>query len=243
MRFILGLVIVCIFNCGDEPTKAPFVSKPEELNSFKARFDSLGSLEYKLEESLLSAASKSGTPKLINKKKISFQMLGDTIIGVDTLTRIKMEVLNWITGDKEFGRQFLAGFEETSIEVKPLNPSSGPKLFLMKVSQANSEEDGFFRILPLLTLGYGVWSENRGNFLFEREITGLDTIKFDDQRQECWVVNEKVMFNSKKVVSGTFWYGSSGLIKSEQTWEHLDMRSLSGQQQGINKILRTLTML
>ncbi len=113
----------------------------------------------------------------------------------------------------EFENTFIARFSESAISYAPVSSQSGPKVFLFKVA-AESDDDVFFLALPTLLLkGEMSKTTTIDNFIFSRSITGLDTIEHKNVYEEAWVVDEIASYGEQVVMSGTYWYGRSGLLR------------------------------
>jgi hypothetical protein len=67
-----------------------------------------------------------------------------------------------------------------------------------------------------------------GIFTVQRVQTAVDTLTYQGRSEEAWVIAESVLDGSRVASSGRYWYGASGLLKAEQSWDDFDWRGEDG---------------
>jgi hypothetical protein len=66
----------------------------------------------------------------------------------------------------------------------------------------------------------------------ERAQSAVDTLSYRGTLEEAWVISESVMDGNRVVSSGKYWYGASGLLRAEQSWDDFDWRDENGDPAG-----------
>ncbi|MBF0433306.1 MAG: hypothetical protein HQK83_18655 [Fibrobacteria bacterium] len=212
-----------------------FIAKPESLNHYTSLFSEGDRVNYTLEEYMETPDSSQSLK--ITTKTVSFLLNGSQISDGDTLMDITMKIFPENSDSPEFENNFTAHFTESSITYTPVTRQNGPRVFLFKTSEPTNTNE-FYLALPALLLKSEASTRTLGSFSFSRSITRLDTISYKNNREESWVVEETVKYNSQTVMTGLYWYGHSGLLKSRQHWQNLDVRDKQGQHFSLFNIIR-----
>jgi hypothetical protein len=67
-----------------------------------------------------------------------------------------------------------------------------------------------------------------GIFTVQRLQTSVDTLDYRGHSEEAWGISESVLDGNRIVATGKYWYGASGLLKAEQSWDDFDWRGGNG---------------
>ena len=234
-------------SCGDLFSTAEVSPKPESLHHYGTLLKKTGETEYLMTEMLVGRGGAE-TERVLSRKKITFQFQQDSVgENGDSLFIFRMSVSDFNTGEIDMETLFLAKFEESSIQYALPQKEEGPRFFLLKTSavQADSLSGDlhFFQALPSHLFNQLQWTKTRADFTFDRKIIKLDTIIYRNKLEETWLVRENVTFGSQHIMSGSFWYGKSGMLKSVQTWDKFDYRNTLGKSLGYYKIERSFNLI
>jgi hypothetical protein len=151
------------------------------------------------------------------------------------------------------------------VVLKSLSQGGGSRYFPLKVSAGNTDVTGagtalgdeasriasaaaapdseaYLALPAMLVQG---WDDVRklGVLEMHREQTAVDTFKYQDRLEEAWGIKETVLDGSDVLSEGLFWYGSSGLLKADQTWASFDQRDESGNAPAKVELRRALVRL
>jgi hypothetical protein len=242
-RILAFLILFSLVLSGCEWfSTASVAPRPESLNQYQDIIKD--SLVYKMEE----VQQKQGSwlsDSILTRKKVIFDYVKDSIAGGQELAYIRMSIQSWKEEEQEAESFFLVKVEEDSIQYAPAEGTTGPKLFLLKVSADSSEPENYFHLLSLLAPA-SRWIDNSGPLEFSRKIPKpvvLDTLEYNRRLEETWVIEEEVTYGSQTLMQGKYWYGNSGLLQCTQTWPGLDFRKGFGESQGKRQVVRKFFLL
>jgi hypothetical protein len=250
MKNRLFLILVSLWmlqSCGDLFSTAEVSAKPDSIHQYGNLLKKTKETAYLMTEKLIGP-DNAKTEMTVTRKNIVFKFQRDSVgDNGDSLFVFRMVVSNVKTGEPDMERLFLAKFEESSIQYTSLPNETGPRFFLLKTASGEADNlqasSNFFQTLPSVLLTKSEWKKNRGRFKFDCKIAKLDTLVHKNGLEETWLVKETVSYGSQQVMSGSFWYGKSGMLKSVQIWEGFDFRNSLGKPQGEYKIERTFTLI
>jgi hypothetical protein len=86
------------------------------------------------------------------------------------------------------------------------------------------------------------WLQSMGVLDVVREIEAPDTLEYRGRLEETWRVAEAILDGSNLLSRGRFWYGVSGLLKGDQTWE-VESRGSDGAAGPVMQFRRELVRL
>lgn len=227
-----------------------FRPKPNEIHVLPGLADEGDSVSFLATEAVWRAGA-AAPEQILSKRRVTFAFVKDSGDGTDSLKILHMRIRDDSTGALvEEGIRVLR-FTSAGVAL-PGAESGGARYFPVKraavPSQAESaasalavsaaaasapaasasDTDAFLALPTLLIEG---WSESvsMGVFTVQRLQSALDTLTYRDASEEAWVISESVMDGSSPVSSGRYWYGASGLLKAQQSWDDFDWRDGNGQ--------------
>lgn len=236
----IAALLACLFAGCDPFSTKSFVSKPGEVTAFQGPEKSGDSVVFHVRESLIEAGTGSEISRLADKR-VSFVLIGDTLSGADTLRLYRMRVTD--EAAKALIEESTRALRVSSqgVELRLQGQGGGARFFPMKVAAA--ADSGSFKALPLLFAEGLEWTADLGIFKVTRNIEGTDTIDTPGRLEETWRVAETVADGDRVLARGAFWYGASGLLKAEQTWDDFDRRNDAGASAGKAVLKRALERL
>jgi hypothetical protein len=162
--------------------------------------------------------------QVLSARRVTFAFDRDSVDGGDTLKVLAMRIREDSSGAliEESARTVRfasAGVVLTGAE------SGGARYYPVKSA---SDSDAFLALPTLLIEGWGE-SVSMGVFDLERAQTAIDTLVYRGHSEEAWVISESVMDGSRVVSSGKYWYGASGLLRAQQSWDDFDWRGGNGE--------------
>jgi hypothetical protein len=120
-------------------------------------------------------------------------------------------------------------FTSQGVELPGVTGGSARYYPLKTAASAGADSDTFLALPSLLIEG---WNESTtmGVFTVQRTQSAADTLGYRGRFEEAWVIAESVRDGSREASSGRYWYGASGLLKAEQTWDDFDWRGEDGSR-------------
>jgi hypothetical protein len=177
--------------------------------------------------------------QVLSKRRVTFAFRKDSLDGSDTLKILAMRIREDSSGALVEESQRILRYASAGVALAEAQ-SGGVRYYpvttaLAKSASADSnsaapasDSDAFLALPTLLIEG---WSESvsMGIFTVQRAQSSLDTVAYRGHSEEAWVISESVMDGSRVASSGTYWYGSSGLLKAQQSWDDFDWRGEYGE--------------
>ncbi len=121
-------------------------------------------------------------------------------------------------------------FTSRGVELPGL--ASGARYYPVKTASTGAvaaPEDGdAFLVLPSLLIEGWNEATTMGIFTVRRIQSDVDTLGYRGHSEEAWVIAESVLDGDRVASSGRYWYGASGLLKAEQSWDDFDWRDAEG---------------
>ncbi len=236
INFILCLgVLLFMAGCNTCATQ-PVTPKPESINNYRELLQGQAPVVYKLTGML------EGADSIVFIKRVQFQKSGDTIINGDSLFILQMEVSRWEDGANTVNSVFYVSLSDEGAYFSPPEGEGAIRFFTLKTGAVSGAPTGFYQTLPHLLLSGTHWAQANGSFEFQRQISGLDTLEFQEKLQESWVVEEAALYGEQTIMSARYWYGVSGLIRSEQRWGSFDSRDAFGIELATGAFVRLFEM-
>ncbi|MDQ3000147.1 MAG: hypothetical protein M3Y08_02625 [Fibrobacterota bacterium] len=239
---LICVAAVLLWGCDLFSTRE-FRSKPSQIRTLKnlsAKGDSVTFLatESVWKSNVTPEMASSSPGKVLSKRRLVFTFLGDSLDGADTLKILSLRISEDSTGlEVEKGTR-LVRFTLEGVVLEGASTGGGARYFPLKASsQAEAgdsigDNDSFTALPALLVEG---WSDSRSLGILEirRRQVSLDTLNYQGHLEEAWGISESILSvdslgAERELARGTFWYGSSGLLKAEQTWPEFDWRSDDG---------------
>jgi hypothetical protein len=226
--------------CDPFSTKS-FTPKPGEVASFQGPSRAGDSISFRVTESLWNAESNSSAGQLA-RKRVTFIFKGDTAVGGDTLRAYSMLVTDEASHAliEQSLRMLRVGAD--GLELRLPGNGGGARFFPMKIA-ASAADSAAFRALPPLFAAGMDWSSPMGSLNVTRSVEGTDTLDAGGGLEEAWRVAETVFDQGRTLARGRYWYGASGLLKAEQTWDEFDWRDDTGGVAGKAGLRRDLERL
>jgi hypothetical protein len=245
-----------LFGCDFLSTRE-FRSKPSEIRALPGLAAVGDSVAYRVTESLWNPASRS-TERVLSKRRLVFTFVGDSLDAGDTLKLLSLRISDDSSGALLEQGSRLVRFSKDGVVLKSLSQGGGSRYFPLKVSTGTSavagtapiasaaasapDTEAYLALPAMLVQG---WDDVRklGILDMHREQTAVDTFNYQDRLEEAWGIKETVLDGSDVLSEGLFWYGSSGLLKADQTWASFDWRDENGNAPAKVELRRALVRL
>jgi hypothetical protein len=207
-----------------------FRPKPSEIRILPGLAHAGDSIAFRATESVWRAGA-SAPEKALSVRRIVFTFAKDSLSGADTLKVLTLRVVEESTGVVvEQGRR-LVRFSSQGVVLPGTATGGGARFFPLKAAapgpSAAADSDGFLALPALLIEG---WSESvpMGILEVKREQTSVDTLAYQGRSEEAWGIAETVVEGGTILATGKYWYGASGLLRAEQTWDDFGWRGDNG---------------
>lgn len=205
-----------------------FRPRPSEIRVLPGLAKPGDSVSFRAVESIWRVGAEK-PEAILSRRRLTFTFEKDTLDGGDTLKLLALTVREDSSGALvEQGRR-LVRFGSQGVSLSGGEAGGGARWFPLKAaaSPAFAADTGFPALPALLVEG---WSETlfMGILTVKREQTSVDTLLYAGRSEESWGVTETILDGSRHVASGRFWYGASGLLKAEQTWDDFGWRGDNG---------------
>ncbi len=230
MLRVSGLICAAaLLLCGcDLFATREFLSKPSEIRALPGLAKAGDSLSFLATESVWRQGA-SVPEKVFSKRRVRFTLIKDSLDAGDTLKVLLMRVSEDSSGTLLEESRRLVRFASQGVLLPGSALGGGARYFPLKAAagQAPADSESFMALPSLLIEG---WNESvpMGIFTVKREQTSVDTLDFQNRLEESWGIAETVLDSGTSVATGKFWYGASGLLKAEQTWEDFGWRGSNG---------------
>jgi hypothetical protein len=185
-------------------------------------------------------AGAAAPEQILSKRRVTFAFGKDSVDGGDTLKALAMRIREDSSGALVEESVRTVRFTSAGVVLTGAE-SGGARYYPVKIASADqgaaiasdssgpaSENDPFLALPTLLIEGWGE-SVSMGLFTLERAQTAIDTLAYRGHSEEAWVISESAMDGSRVVSSGKYWYGASGLLRAEQSWDDFDWRGENGE--------------
>jgi hypothetical protein len=225
---ILSSAAVLLFSGCDLFSTREVLSKPSEIRVLPKLSQAGDSASFLAVEAVWRAGAKA-PEQVLSRRRVAFACVGDSVAGGDTLKRISMTVRDDSTGALVDEGERLVRFSSAGVLVAGVS-SEGVRYFPIASALApgDSAEADAFLSLPLFLMEGWDEAVNMGIFTVKRIQSGVDTLPYHGHDEEAWVVSESVEEGGRAAASGQYWYGSSGLLRAEHTWDGFDWRGDNG---------------
>lgn len=226
--YLVGAALLAFAGCDLFSTRE-FRPKPSEIRVLPGLSKVGDSVAFRATEAVW-IADASSPEKTLSRRRLIFAFEKDSIAGADTLKLLALTVREDSSGALvEQGRR-LVRFGAQGISLSGGETGGGARWFPLKTAASGNPvvDTGTFPALPALLIEG--WSETvfLGILTVKREQTTVDTLSYRGHSEEAWGVSETVLDGTRQVAKGRFWYGASGLLKAEQTWEGFGWRGDNG---------------
>lgn len=205
-----------------------FRSKPSEIRVLPGLAKAGDSVSFRAIESIWRKDAQA-SEKVLSRRRLTFAFEKDSLDAGDTVKLLTLTVREDSTGALvETGRR-LVRFSSAAVSVSGGEAGGGARWYPLKATAATGPAaDSGFPVIPALLIEG--WSESvpMGILTVKRQQTSIDTLIYQGRAEESWGITESVLDGPNLVASGKFWYGASGLLKAEQSWESFDWRSENG---------------
>ncbi len=234
-----ALVAMVLFLGGcDFFATSAFTSKPSSPSSVLPLATTGAEMRYRVEESLWGSEK---VPLLkLPEREIILTRRGDTSITGTEYALFSIVVKSdkgvILEGKSLWVRSDLQGLNYREVEA-----TGGTRLFALKSGQEDDVD--FFHSLPAHLFEGARWVASEGLLNIDREIVGLDTLKFRGGLEETWVVEEKLRHEGSLVGLGSYRFGVSGMVLGELRWPAFPWRSEAGTDLGQVELRRSLRLL
>jgi hypothetical protein len=174
-------------------------------------------------------AGAAAPEQVLSRRRVTFVFGRDSLAGGDTVKVLSMRIREDSSGQVVEEAQRLVRFASQGVSL-PGAAGGGARYYPVKAAgsaAAAADSDAFLALPSLLIEG---WSESvaMGIFTVQRVQTAVDTVDYAGRSEEAWVIAESVLDGSRIASSGKYWYGASGLLKAEQSWDDFDWRGEDG---------------
>ena len=244
-------VIVGLSGCDFFATKE-FSPRPGGIRTFAGTFDSGDTLAFRITEYLREPGTQgAGTDR--SARILRFFRAPEPMQKGGGWTTLKLRVTSDPSGSLiEEGLCHLR-FDPEGVAVQGQDSAldgaaRDARYYPLKVAagidaeDAGGDDSGSFLSLPSAFILGASWLQSLGVLTVAREIEDVDTLGFRGHLEETWRIAEMVKDGGTVLARGSFWYGSSGLLKGEQTWE-FDGRSTDGTASAPKELRRELVRL
>jgi hypothetical protein len=229
----IAFLLLCLFAGCDPFSTKPISSKPSEVSSLQDAAKVGDSVVFRVTESLNNAASGALLQTLASKRVV-FTRAKDTTVGGVTYRAYSMGVTDDVS-KALLEKSIRLLRREDGVELRLPGGGGGARFFPLKIAASDTAA---FRALPPLFASGTEWDATLGTLQVTRAVDGEDTLNAGAGLEESWRVAETVSDGGRAVAHGHYWYGSSGLLKAEQTWDEFDRRDESGAAAGPKPVLR-----
>lgn len=233
-----------------------FSPKPTEVRPFSQAFSRLDTVAFRITESL--ADPDSDLPGMeLARRILRFAKAPDSQQTLPGWTALSLSVTSDPAG-AYFDRSLVyMRFDSAGLLLKAPDSSTagsgGARYFPLKTAvggnlvgstgAANLAADtAEFLVLPTAFQPGAEWIRSMGVLEVARALEEVDTLDYDGHLEESWRVTETVRGGGRTLSRGTFWYGASGLLRAEQTWD-FEGRAADGSASAPKEIRRALERL
>jgi hypothetical protein len=214
-----------------------FLPKPTDIRVLPGLARAGDSVTFLATEAVWRAGA-AAPEQVLSRRRVTFAFRKDSLDGNDTLKSLVMRIREDSSGVLVEESPRLVRFSASGVALEG-SQSGGARYFPVKTASANSDaasglaaaaadSDAFLALPTLLIEG---WSESvsMGVFTVQRSQSAIDTVAYRGHSEEAWVISESVMDGSRVASSGKYWYGASGLLKAQQSWDDFDWRGDNGE--------------
>lgn len=204
-----------------------FIPKPSDIRVLPGLAQAGDSVTFLATEAVWRAGSRV-PEQVLSKRRVTFAFGKDSLAAGDTIKVLAMRIRDDSSGQLVEESQRLVHFTSQGIDL-PGATGGGARYYPLKTAAASAtaDSDAFLALPSLLIEG---WNESTamGIFTVQRTQSAVDTLKYRGRSEEAWVIAESVRDGSHEASSGRYWYGASGLLQAEQTWDDFDWRGEDG---------------
>lgn len=206
-----------------------FVPKPTDIRVLPGLAQAGDSVTFLATEAVWRAGARA-PEQVLSKRRVTFAFGKDSLAPGDTIKVLTMRIRDDSSGELVEESQRLLHFTSQGVDL-PGAAGGGARYYPLKAAAssaaATSDSDAFLALPSLLIEG---WNESTamGIFTVQRTQSAVDTLRYRGHTEEAWVIAESVRDGSREASSGRYWYGASGLLKAEQTWDDFDWRGGGG---------------
>jgi hypothetical protein len=211
-----------------------FRSKPSDILVLPGLSRAGDSVTFLATEALWRAGAKS-PEQVLAKRRATFVFGKDSLDAGDTVKVLTLRIRDDSSGRLVEETQRLVRFSSQGVELPGVAGGSA-RYYPVKTAAtgaiaAAGDSDAFLALPSLLIEG---WNEttSMGLFTVRRSQAAIDTLGYQGHSEEAWVIAESVLDGDRAASSGKYWYGASGLLKAEQTWDDFDWRGADGSPAG-----------
>jgi hypothetical protein len=207
-----------------------FVSKPSDIRELPGLAKEGDSVTFLATEAVWRAGARA-PEQVLSKRRVTFAFGKDSLAPGDTIKILTMRIRDDSSGQLVEESQRRVHFTSQGVELPGVTGGSARyyplKTAVPEAASATADSDAFLALPSLLIEG---WNESTamGIFTVQRTQSAVDTLRYRGRSEEAWVIAESVRDGSREASSGRYWYGASGLLKAEQTWDDFDWRGEDG---------------
>jgi hypothetical protein len=205
-----------------------FRSKPSDVRVLPGLARAGDSVSFRATEAVWRAGAKA-PEQILSRRKVTFAFGKDSLDGSDTVKALTLRVRNDSTGEILEEGTRLVRFSSEGVAMPGLPASGAARYYPLKTTAeaAAADTDAFLALPTLIIEG---WNEtvSMGIFTVQRLQTSVDTFDYRGHSEEAWGISESVLDGNRIVATGKYWYGASGLLKAEQSWDDFDWRGGNG---------------
>jgi hypothetical protein len=227
LYFMAGAALLALAGCDLFSTRE-FRPKPSEIRVLPGLAKIGDSVSFRAIEAVWLSGAEA-PEKVLSRRRLTFAFEKDSLAGGDTLKLLALTVREDSSGILvEQGRR-LVRFGSQGVSLSGGESGGGARWFPLKAAAAGNPIDtGSFPALPALLIEG--WGETAflGILTVKREQTSVDTLAYRGHSEEAWGISETVFDGSRTLATGRYWYGASGLLKAQQTWEYFGWRGDNG---------------
>jgi len=205
-------------------------SKPSDIRVLPGLSQAGDSVTFLATEALWRAGGQV-PEQVVSKRRVTFVFGKDSLAAGDTVKVLTLRVREDSSGQLVEEAQRLVRFTSEGVEL-PGVAGGAARYYPLKTAAAGAvtapgDSDAFLVLPSMLIEG---WNEttSMGLFTVNRTQTAVDTLGYRGHAEEAWVISESVLDGNHVASSGKYWYGTSGLLKAEQTWDDFDWRGSDG---------------
>lgn len=227
-----------------------FRPKPPEIRSLQGLSKAGDSVSFRVTESLFPSDA-GASARVVSVKRLVFRFLKDSLDGGDSLKSLSLRITDDSTGALLENSVRVVRFNGDGAILEGSGPEGGARYFPLKTTASGAAittadaavDSGDFLALPAFFVQG--WSESQilGVLQVRRELTMVDTLEYQDHLEEAWGITETVLDGNATLAQGLYLYGSSGLLRAEQTWTGFDWRDGNGAMVASADLRRVLERL
>ena len=229
LSVLLSAAALLLSGCDLFNTRELF-SKPSDIRVLPGLAQAGDSVTFLATEAIWRAGAK--TPEqVLSKRRVTFAFGKDSLAEGDTIKVLTLRIRDDSSGDLVEETQRRVHFTSQGVDL-PGAAGGSARYYPLKTAgpaaaSAPADSDAFLALPSLLIEG---WNETTamGIFTVQRIQSAVDTLGYRGHSEEAWVIAESVRDGSHLASSGKYWYGASGLLKAEQSWDDFDWRGEDG---------------